>query len=64
MAVAGGGVASWRRRPAADKVEAADKDEEVGVAIIRRRSRSDARYRAERRLRGSVVVERVKSSRR
>ncbi len=59
--VAGGGVALVGALPALDKVEAADKDEEVGVAIIRKALEAPMRAIAQNAgFEGSVVVERVK----
>ena len=59
--VAGGGVALVGALPALDKVDAADKDEEVGVAIIRKALEAPMRAIAQNAgFEGSVVVERVK----
>ena len=55
------GVALVGALPALDKVEAADKDEEVGVAIIRKALEAPMRAIAQNAgFEGSVVVERVK----
>lgn len=59
--VAGGGVALVDALPALDKVEAVDKDEEVGVAIIRKALEAPMRAIAQNAgFEGSVVVEHVK----
>lgn len=59
--VAGGGVALVDALPALDKVEAADKDEEVGVNIIRKALEAPMRAIAQNAgYEGSVVVEHVK----
>ncbi|BAK45635.1 chaperonin GroEL [Eggerthella sp. YY7918] len=59
--VAGGGVALVDALPALDKVQAADKDEEVGVSIIRKALEAPMRAIAQNAgFEGSVVVEHVK----
>ncbi|WP_080801742.1 chaperonin GroEL [Arabiibacter massiliensis] len=59
--VAGGGVALVDALPALKKVKAADKDEEVGVAIIRKALEAPMRAIAQNAgFEGSVVVEHVK----
>ena len=59
--VAGGGVALVDALPALDSVETADKDEEVGVAIIRKALEAPMRAIAQNAgYEGSVVVEHVK----
>ena len=59
--VAGGGVALVDALPALDAVECADKDEEVGVNIIRKALEAPMRAIAENAgYEGSVVVEHVK----
>ena len=59
--VAGGGVALVDALPALDKVETGDKDEEVGVAIIRKALEAPMRAIAQNAgFEGSVVVEHVK----
>ena len=59
--VAGGGVALVDALPALDGVEAADKDEEVGIAIIRKALEAPMRAIAQNAgFEGSVVVEHVK----
>ena len=59
--VAGGGVALVNALPALDGVEAADKDEEVGISIIRKAVEAPMRAIAQNAgFEGSVVVERVK----
>ena len=59
--VAGGGVALINAIPALDAVECADKDEEVGVAIIRKALEAPMRAIAENAgYEGSVVVAQVK----
>ena len=61
LAKLSGGVALVGALPALDKVEAADKDEEVGVAIIRKALEAPMRAIAQNAgFEGSVVVERVK----
>ena len=63
LAKLSGGVAVLKggALPALDKVEAADKDEEVGVAIIRKALEAPMRAIAQNAgFEGSVVVERVK----
>ncbi|NPD30574.1 chaperonin GroEL [Eggerthellaceae bacterium zg-1084] len=60
--VAGGGVALVDALPALDAIEAVDKDEEVGVNIIRKALEAPMRAIAQNAgFEGSVVVERVKS---
>ena len=59
--VAGGGVALVDALPALDGVSAVDKDEEVGVAIIRKALEAPMRAIAQNAgFEGSVVVEKVK----
>ncbi len=59
--VAGGGVALVDALPALDAIEAADKDEEVGVNIIRKALEAPMRAIAQNAgFEGSVVVEHVK----
>ena len=59
--VAGGGVALVNAIPALDKVEVADKDEEVGVSIVRKALEAPMRAIAQNAgFEGSVVVEHVK----
>ena len=59
--VAGGGVALVDALPALDAIETADKDEEVGVAIIRKALEAPMRAIAQNAgYEGSVVVEHVK----
>ena len=59
--VAGGGVALVNALPALDSLEAADKDEEVGIAIIRKAMEAPLRAIAGNAgYEGSVVVEKVK----
>ena len=59
--VAGGGVALVDALPALDAIEAADKDEEVGVNIIRKALEAPMRAIAQNAgYEGSVVVEHVK----
>ncbi|MEF9841553.1 MAG: chaperonin GroEL [Raoultibacter sp.] len=59
--VAGGGVALVDVMPALDKIECLDKDEEVGVAIIRKALEAPMRVIAQNAgFEGSVVVEHVK----
>ncbi len=59
--VAGGGVALVDALPALDKVEAADKDEQVGIDIVRKAVEAPMRAIAENAgYEGSVVVEHVK----
>lgn len=59
--VAGGGVALVDVLPVLDKVKTADKDEEVGVAIIRKALEAPMRAIAQNAgFEGSVVVEHVK----
>ena len=59
--VAGGGVALVDALPALDAIEAADKDEEVGVGIIRKALEAPMRAIAQNAgYEGSVVVEHVK----
>lgn len=59
--VAGGGVALVDALPVLDKVKCADKDEEVGVAIIRKALESPMRVIAQNAgFEGSVVVEKIK----
>jgi chaperonin GroEL len=59
--VAGGGVALINAIPALDAVEAADKDEEVGIAIIRKALEAPMRAIAQNAgYEGSVIVEHVK----
>ena len=59
--VAGGGVALINAIPALDTVEAADKDEEVGIAIIRKALEAPMRAIAQNAgYEGSVIVEHVK----
>ncbi len=59
--VAGGGVALVDALPALDSIETADKDEEVGVAIIRKALEAPMRAIAQNAgFEGSVVVEHVK----
>lgn len=60
--VAGGGVVLVDVLPALDAIEAADKDEEVGIAIIRKALEAPMRAIAQNAgFEGSVVVERVKA---
>ena len=60
--VAGGGVALVNALPALDNVEVADKDEAVGVDIIRRAIEAPLRVIAENAgYEGSVVIEHVKN---
>ena len=60
--VAGGGVALVNALPALKKVDCADKDEEVGVDIIRKALEAPLRAIAGNAgYEGSVVVEKVKS---
>ena len=60
--VAGGGVALVNALPVLDKVEAADKDEEVGINIIRKAVEAPLRAIAGNAgFEGSVVVEKVKN---
>ena len=60
--VAGGGVALINALPALDNVECADKDEEVGVDIVRRALEAPMREIARNAgFEGSVVVEKVKN---
>ena len=60
--VAGGGVALVDALPALDKVEVADKDEQVGVDIIRKACEAPLRAIAENAgFEGSVVLDRVKN---
>ena len=59
--VAGGGVALVDALPALDNISSVDKDEEVGVAIIRKALEAPMRAIAQNAgFEGSVVVERVK----
>ena len=59
--VAGGGVALVDALPALDNIASVDKDEEVGVAIIRKALEAPMRAIAQNAgFEGSVVVERVK----
>ncbi len=59
--VAGGGVALVDALPALDKIDTADKDEEVGVDIIRKALEAPMRAIAQNAgYEGSVVVEHVK----
>lgn len=59
--VAGGGVALVDALPALDAIEAADKDEEVGIGIIRKALEAPMRAIAQNAgYEGSVVVEHVK----
>ena len=59
--VAGGGVALVNAIPSLDKVDVTDKDEEVGVAIIRKALEAPMRAIAQNAgFEGSVVVEHVK----
>ena len=59
--VAGGGVALVGALPALDNIASVDKDEEVGVAIIRKALEAPMRAIAQNAgFEGSVVVERVK----
>ena len=59
--VAGGGVALVDALPALDKLDTTDKDEEVGVNIIRKALEAPMRAIAQNAgFEGSVVVERVK----
>ncbi len=59
--VAGGGVALVDALPALDKIEVADKDEEVGINIIRKALEAPMRIIAQNAgFEGSVVVEHVK----
>ncbi len=59
--VAGGGVALVDALPALDAIEAADKDEEVGIGIIRKALEAPMRAIAQNAgFEGSVVVEHVK----
>ena len=59
--VAGGGVALVDALPALDTIEAADKDEEVGINIIRKALEAPMRAIAQNAgFEGSVVVEHVK----
>ena len=59
--VAGGGVALVDALPALDKIESVDKDEEVGVNIIRKALEAPMRAIAQNAgFEGSVVVEHVK----
>ena len=59
--VAGGGVALVDALPTLEALEVADKDEEVGVAIIRKAIEAPMRAIAQNAgFEGSVVVERVK----
>ncbi len=60
--VAGGGVALINALPALDDVECADKDEEVGVSIVRKALEAPMREIARNAgFEGSVVVEKVKN---
>ena len=60
--VAGGGVALVDALPELDKLKAADKDEEVGINIIRKAIEAPMRAIAQNAgFEGSVVVEKVKS---
>ena len=60
--VAGGGVALVDALPALKKVEAADKDEEIGLDIVRKALEAPLRSIAQNAgFEGSVVVEKVKS---
>lgn len=60
--VAGGGVALVDVLPALDAIEAVDKDEEVGIAIIRKALEAPMRAIAQNAgFEGSVVVEHVKA---
>ena len=60
--VAGGGVALVDALPELDKLTAADKDEEVGIDIIRKAIEAPMRAIAQNAgFEGSVVVEKVKS---
>ena len=60
--VAGGGVALVNAIPALEKVETADKDEEVGINIVRKALEAPMRAIAQNAgFEGSVVVEHVKS---
>ena len=60
--VAGGGVALINALPALDAVECADKDEEVGVAIVRKALEAPMREIARNAgFEGSVVIEKVKN---
>ena len=60
--VAGGGVALVDALPALDNISSVDKDEEVGVAIIRKALEAPMRAIAQNAgFEGSVVVEKVKS---
>ncbi len=60
--VAGGGVALVDALPELDKLKAADKDEEVGIDIIRKAIEAPMRAIAQNAgFEGSVVVEKVKS---
>ncbi|MEG0070540.1 MAG: chaperonin GroEL [Raoultibacter sp.] len=59
--VAGGGVALVDAMPALDKLKCVDKDEEVGIAIIRKALEAPMRVIAQNAgFEGSVVVEHVK----
>ncbi len=59
--VAGGGVALVDTIPVIEKLKAADKDEEVGISIIRRAVEAPMRAIAQNAgFEGSVVVEKVK----
>ena len=59
--VAGGGVALVDALPALDSIDASDKDEEVGVGIIRKALEAPMRAIAQNAgYEGSVVVEHVK----
>ncbi|MCL1798978.1 MAG: chaperonin GroEL [Eggerthellaceae bacterium] len=59
--VAGGGVAFVNAMPALDKLKAADKDEQVGIDIIRKALEAPMRIIAQNAgFEGSVVVEKVK----
>ncbi len=60
--VAGGGVALVNAISALDNVECADKDEEVGVAIVRKALEAPVRAIAQNAgFEGSVVVDRIRS---
>ena len=60
--VAGGGVALVDVLPTLDAIEAVDKDEEVGIAIIRKALEAPMRAIAQNAgFEGSVVVEHVKA---
>ncbi|MDR2715808.1 MAG: chaperonin GroEL [Coriobacteriaceae bacterium] len=59
--VAGGGVAFVNAMPVLDKLKAADKDEQVGIDIIRKALEAPMRIIAQNAgFEGSVVVEKVK----